>query len=287
LNGGRLGLVDPPDREARERRIAAALFFATCASVFLVYLLRWQDAPVLDVDAAAGSNALVFTVALMSILLAHELGHYAAGRAHGVRLALPWFLPAPVLVGTFGAIIRWADVPRSRSALLEMAAAGPLAGLVAVGLTFAVWLFVGPTAHDPGAVELSRPLLWWILGGLVALGEPAPPTTGDPLAFAVWIGCLVTAINLVPIGSLDGGHVVSALAPGRARVVGRVATVSLLALGLLWPGWAIWAAIANLLGPGGDVRATPVAEGRSRAVGAACLVAFVLCATPVPVTARP
>jgi membrane-associated protease RseP (regulator of RpoE activity) len=267
------------DPDTRERRIAGALFLATCCSVFGVYLWRWQAVPGFD----GGWRALAFTTTLMGILLAHELGHYAAGRAHGIRLAMPWFLPAPVLVGTFGAIIRWGDVPRTRSALLEMGAMGPLAGLVAVVGVVVVWLWGGPVGEADGGLVLARPLLWWVLSFGLTGAAPPEVSTQDPLAFAAWIGTLVTSMNLLPIGQLDGGHVAAALWPGRARTIARAATVLALVMGLLWPGWAVWVALAWLMGtPSEAPRDARPPDRRARRVAWLTAFAFVSTVTPVP-----
>lgn len=276
------GALNPgADPDVRERRIAVASLVATCLSVYFVYLLRWQDGPWIEGSGGAAWRALLFAGALMTILLAHELGHWLTARAHAIRLALPWFLPAPVLVGTFGAVIRWSDAPRTRTGWLEMAAMGPLAGLVAVSIAVVAWLGAG--ASPAGTIELSRPLLWW-LAAAVLTGE-APPVLSaqDPVAFAAAIGALVTAMNLLPIGQLDGGHVAGALFPAHARAISRVTTVLLLAMGLIWPGWAVWAALANLIGgpaePPRDAR-PPTARAKAMAIG--CGIAFVLCFTPIP-----
>jgi membrane-associated protease RseP (regulator of RpoE activity) len=254
------------------------LFLGTCGSVFLVYWLRWQDEP-----PAAGSacRALLFTVTLMSVLLAHEMGHWACARFHGFRLSLPWFLPAPVFVGTFGAIIRMREHPRTRTALLEMGAMGPLAGLAVVIPVTGTWLALGGGATvASGDLVLSRPLLWWVLSAVLR-GE-APP-----VAFAVWLGCLLTAMNLIPFGQLDGGHIAGALVPSRMRDIGRVVTATLLLGGLFWPGWAIWAGVLHLLGSSAAIavrRDTTPPTGRPIGMALASLAAFCLCFTPIPTT---
>jgi membrane-associated protease RseP (regulator of RpoE activity) len=274
-------LVPRVDPDAFEQRVAVVLFAATCVSVFVVYLTRWQTGPLVDGGGGSGWRSIAFTATLMTILLAHELGHVAAARSHGIRLAPPWFLPIPVLVGTFGAIIRWSDVPRTRAGMLEMGAAGPLAGLAVVVVAAAVSVVAGPV---PGGGELARPLLWWILGFLLTGHAPPPISPQDPLAFAAWIGALVTAMNLLPIGQLDGGHVVSALFPQQSRWIGRGVAVVLLVAGLAWPGWALWAVLATILGRGGGAPRDQRAPGsRSRWVAVASIVAFVLCFTPIPV----
>jgi membrane-associated protease RseP (regulator of RpoE activity) len=274
------GLAERRDPETRERRVAGALFFATCCSVFLVYWLRWRGGGILE-----AWSALLFTATLMSILLGHEMGHYAAGRLHGIRLALPWFLPAPFLVGTFGAIIRWSDVPRTRSGLLEMAAAGPLAGLGVVLVVLLSWMALGPSVPVTDAdVALAQPLLWWIVAGVVRGAPPPAISPEDPLGFAAWIGGLVTAMNLLPVGQLDGGHILYALSPRWARIIGWAVTVALLGAGFWWAGWAAWAAIVHLLGAGpATTRDRAALDRRSKWIAAACCFALILCLCPIPI----
>ncbi len=274
------GLLPHDDDDVRERRIAVALLLCTCASVYLVYLLRWLDGPWIDGSGGALWRAWQFTGTLLGILVCHELGHWLVGRAYGIRLALPWFLPAPFLVGTFGAVIRWSDRPRTRTGWLAMAAAGPLAGFGAVVVAVLVSMALGGSSNTG---TLSRPLLWWVLSYATTGAAPAHPSSQDPVAFAAWIGALVTALNLLPIGQLDGGHVLGALFPGPARNLGRATTVVLLVLGFVWPVWAVWAAVANLLGGPAEppVDATPP-DATARGLAIACVIAWLLCVTPVP-----
>ena len=276
----RNGLLPRDDNELRELRIAVALLLCTCASVYLVYLCRWLEGPWFDPSGGALWRAGEFTLTLLGILVCHEFGHWRVGRGHGIRLALPWFLPAPFLVGTFGAVIRWSDRPRTRTGWLAMAAAGPIAGFAAVVVAAAISIWLGPSS-PPGT--LARPLLWWVLAYAITGGPPASPSPQDPIAFAAWIGALVTAINLLPVGQLDGGHVIGALFPGHARTISRVTTVVLLIAGFVWPVWAVWAAVANFLGgPAEPPRDPTPPDAASRGLAIACLIAWILCATPIP-----
>ena len=280
------GLIRRPDPDARDRRIAGALFFATCTSVFLVYLFGWERQPLLahpDVPL----RALGFTATLMGILLAHELGHFAVARVHGFRLTMPWFLPVPFLVGTLGAIIRMEERPRGRNGLLEMGAAGPLAGLVVIIGVMALRLGMGDVeAVGDEGWTLARPPLWGLMGLALTGGAPPPMSTQDPLAFAAWIGCLVTAMNLLPFGQLDGGHVLAACWPRGARAVGWATTGALLLAGTIWPGWALWAALLHVMGTRHPVEprvAETELSWRAVGVAIAAAVGFALCFTPVPV----
>ncbi|MCO4747591.1 MAG: site-2 protease family protein [Proteobacteria bacterium] len=253
---------------------------ATCASVFAVRALQW--------DAGAGRglfDALVFTFVLIGILLAHELGHYITARVYGFRLSLPLFLPIPVWIGTLGAIIDVREYPRSRGGLVAMGAAGPLAGFAVVVMVAAVAMARGldPVGADEPFV-LSTPLLFRALGWWT--GEGTQISTGDPLAFAAWIGCLVTAINLLPFGQLDGGHAFSALWPERASTAAWVVTGGLLALALWWPWWMVWAIALQVLGARQPMKVRNGAQPPTpleRRLGLLLIPVFVLCFTAMPI----
>jgi len=267
-----------PDDGARRRRRAAGWFGLTCTTVFGVHLFGWQAS--VSWHTIAGS--LAFAATLMGVLLAHELGHFGFARWRGFRISLPWFLPAPFLVGTLGAIIEVEERPRTRLDLIGLGVSGPVAGLLAVTLVLAVRALLG-SAGDSSDWALARPLLWWVVGW--PLGNTEPPTPTDPLGFAAWIGCLVTAMNLLPFGQLDGGHVLGGVWPRRRRAVGWATTAMLLALGLLWPPWALWAGVLHLMGahaplhPRQEEASLPWA-GWAAAAGA--LAVLSLCFTPVP-----
>lgn len=272
-----------PTSDSRELAMSAASLVATLASVLGVTAWRWTAGgrPVGEVLP----GALVFAGGLLGGLLAHELGHYTVARWHGFRLSLPVFLPFPAWMGTLGAVIQLREEPRTRAGLLEMGAAGPLVGLAVVALTACVWLFEGAHAPVDGAPRFARPLLLWALAPLFGYREPPFPADGDPLGLAVAMGCLVTAMNLLPIGQLDGGHVANALAPRGARWLGWGTTLALIGLAALWPGWGVWAASVHLLGAGRGVevrRSERRLPERSAWTAVAAALAFALTFTPVP-----
>lgn len=273
-------LVARPDPEVRERRLAAGLLGVTGLSVALAYRAGvggpWTD-------PGALGRALVFAGALLGILGVHELGHRLVAARHGMRVSWPLFLPAPFFVGTLGAVIRIDDRPRNRTALLEMGAAGPLAGFLAIGAVIGLRLALG----SPGDVgePLTRPLVWWVLGAALT-GEVPPLGTADPLGYAAWVGCLITAMNLLPFGQLDGGHVWTALRPELGAATSWGVTVGLGLGGLAWSGWWWWALLLWALGArhplpvhGPEDQAPSV---RGRALAGGCAVAFLACFTPVP-----
>jgi len=229
-----------------------------------------------------------FSGALMSILLAHEMGHYWVARRHGFRLSLPYFLPFPTVFGTAGAIIRLRSRPPNRTALLEMGAAGPLAGMLfaLVALCLGLPHTAQAPALEPGAyIIFNDPLLVkWI--GWCVLGEaPDRYASFHPFALAGWVGCLVTAINLVPIGQLDGGHVVGAAFPRFARKISLALVLLAVVGGFFWPGWWVWAVLIWFLGGRENLEVPnhPGLTTRARVIAWTTLVVFVLTFMPVPV----
>ena len=232
---------------------------------------------------------LPYSLALMAILLIHELGHYVAGRLHGVKVTLPYFIPVPMGLGTFGAFIQIRSVIPDRRKLFDVGAAGPLAGL-AIALPALYFGLKGTAAAPSGAgVSLSSSmLLSWVYS--LANGEPVGPDHVimlSPLAFAGWLGVLVTVLNLIPVGQLDGGHVAYALLGRRhAETLGWVAIFLLLALGIFyWSGWLTWAFLIFIVGAAKHEPALNelAALGwRRRAVGIFTFVLLFLIMTPVP-----
>ncbi len=197
---------------------------------------------------------LPFAVTLLSILGVHELGHYFTARRYRIRVTLPYFIPVPVGLGTFGAFIKMKSPVTDRRALFDVGIAGPLAGLclavpaVIVGLAWSQLL--PETRSGQVGIVLGEPLLFSLLQW-VALG-PLPDGTDvllHPVAFAGWIGLFVTALNLLPIGQLDGGHVSYAVVGTHHRKVAIVTVAILVVMGIaFWPGWLFWAALALILG---------------------------------------
>lgn len=181
------------------------------------------------------SAGWVFSVPLMSILLAHEFGHFFAGMYHRVDVSLPYFIPVPLMPGTMGAIIRIRERIRSRNALLDIGAAGPLAGM-AVAIPILVYgISTSPIEPIPETDYLveGRSILY--SGLLYAIKGPIPAGYDimlSPTAFAGWFGLLVTMINLVPFGQLDGGHVGYALFGTKQNEVSRWVQRSLPILGI-------------------------------------------------------
>ncbi len=246
------------------------------------------DFPVRDPGLLA--RGAPFSGALLAILAAHEFGHYVAARRYGLRVTLPFFIPLPVLspIGTLGAVIKMKTPIYTRRMLLDVGAAGPIAGMV-LALPIVVWgVLHSPVlpAGEVAGIRLGEPLLF---KAVVALAGATPPEGHEvvlgSVAFAGWIGFLVTALNLLPLGQLDGGHVLYALAGRAQHAVGWVCFAALVVLGWWWPGWYVWALLILVLV---RIRHPPVLDpevglnATRQAVGWGSLALFIVCFAPVP-----
>ena len=297
-DGEWLVLPPPPARErpplpspwkGASRNIV--LFFATAASVFYLGYLQFES-------VGGGARLLL---GLFSILLAHEMGHYLACRYYRVDATLPYFIPSPwfpvalgvwvplSFVGTFGALIRIRDRFPDRKSLFDVGIAGPLAGfavclpVLALGILEA--RLVVDTPREFGQ-SLGEPLLFQLAVPLVRGRIPEGMTLSlGPLGLAAWFGLLVTALNLMPVGQLDGGHAVYALLRDRAVYVSRLAWLSCIAMIVFFgPSWILWAILLRIIG----MRHPPTIDdtapvGRARVVVACVgLAVFVLSFLPNP-----
>ena len=198
-------------------------------------------------------RGLPFSMTLMTILLVHEMGHFVVSRLHGVAATPPFFIPGPpFLIGTFGAFIRM-RTPTNRAALFDVGAAGPWAGfLVAIpavlyGLAHSE---VRPLVAQASGIVLGDSLVFGWLAHLALGVSPADVTIMlHPVALAGWFGLFVTFLNLLPVGQLDGGHVVYALLGRKHRWVARAAVATILVLATLgWYGWLLWAVMIAVIG---------------------------------------
>lgn len=233
---------------------------------------------------------LPFSLTLMTILLVHELGHYTTARAHGVRATLPFFIPGPPFIGTFGAFIAMRSAPADRRSLFDVAAAGPLAGLILAVPAVIAGLNLSTLADTDAKGEgigLGSSLLLTLLTKLT-LGHFADDVniTLHPIAFAGWIGLFVTALNLLPVGQLDGGHIIYALFGARHIWISRLTFLFILSLGLLrwWDGWIVWGVLLLFLGfrhPACLDPYTPL-DFKRKILGWFMIVLFILTFIPVP-----
>lgn len=305
---GTLGALRPP-------LLNVLLFFLTFASAFMAGTF-FKDTqlpePTRDEMLRHGAG---FSAALLFIMLSHEMGHFVLARKHRVDATWPFFIPAPLLsiVGTLGAVIRLRSLPRTRRALLDIGAWGPIAGFVATILVLIVGLRLSTIV--PAEPEIQR---WSIFEAFMTRMQQGhwPPARGDafdfgqtlgmalcqrlvvgalpagkslalhPVAIAGWFGFLLTALNLLPLGQLDGGHVVYGASPRLHRLLGPPVSAALLALGIFtaFPGWILWGLLMGLgLSMHPELPAPEERlDGPRRALILISLVIFVLSFSPVP-----
>lgn len=323
----------PVARPAPRYWVHLLLLLLTVGTTFTSYLLYfhfqrpyWPD----EVSREAAFRALSFSLSLLAILGSHEMGHYLLARYHRVDTSLPYFIPLPVLgVGTLGAVIRIRDRIPHRNALVDIGAAGPLAGL-AVALPILLWGLSRSTVVDAPGVAQAFPgddSLWaygrdvfaWVMEklthappvdvaevhaarvqtvfgdsllmqGLTRLALGPIPEGKDvlvhPVVIAGWFGLLVTLLNLMPVGQLDGGHMAYALWGKRAHWVGRAVAALLLFLTLfVTASWGLWLLVTSKLVGFGHPEVVEPLEPLSpsrKLICALCLLALIGCAMPVP-----
>lgn len=265
-------------------------------------------------------SGVPFAISILAILLAHEFGHYLAARYHRTHVTLPYFIPFPLsYFGTMGAFIQLKEPPRNKRVLLDIGIAGPLAGLVVAVPVLLIGLSLSevsqiPRALQPGlAISMEGNSILYLAAKYLTFGQllPEPTNYGSispglywlryfftsqpfpfggmdvmlhPVAWAGWAGLLVTALNLIPAGQLDGGHVLYVLLGRRARAFLPVILGILILLGTVWSGWWLWAGIIFLLG---RVHAEPLdqitpLDPRRRLIAISGLLIFILVFTPVP-----
>jgi len=229
-----------------------------------------------------------FSLTLMSILFAHEMGHYLACLRYRVYATLPFFVPAPTLIGTLGAFIRIKSPIRSRQALFDIGIAGPIAGFVLAVPAMLVGLML--SKHSPELVaqselQFNSPLIFQLAHWVIpSLRYPMSETALHPVAIAAWVGMFMTALNLLPGGQLDGGHIVYAVWPKWHRRISAYLVLALIPMGLFfWAGWLAWAAILMTFGMRHPmVPEEPGLDARRKWIAAFGLLMFVLTILPTP-----
>ncbi|HKV78220.1 MAG TPA: site-2 protease family protein [Candidatus Sulfotelmatobacter sp.] len=210
-------------------------------------------------------HGIPFSAALLIILLSHEMGHYLLCRYYGVRATLPFFIPAPTLIGTLGAVIRIKAPIRSRAALFDIGIAGPIAGFVMAIAWLAVAIMLSkPVGRGMAAsdLQLGYPAIFHVVQNVLRQFAPNRAVAVlplsrvylHPIAVAAWVGMYATALNLLPSGQLDGGHIVYALAPGAHRMISWATVIILVGLGAVAYhadhqnySWWVWAGLITVM----------------------------------------
>jgi membrane-associated protease RseP (regulator of RpoE activity) len=232
-----------------------------------------------------------FSVALMAILLAHEFGHFLLCEKYQVNATLPFFIPAPTLIGTMGAFIRIKSPIRSRRALFDIGVAGPIAGFVVAFPLLVLGLALSKPMTPANGIEslgIGFPAIFhlahWMLTPWSATAVPLGRLALHPIAVAAWVGMFATALNLLPGGQLDGGHIIYAVAPRTHKWVSRVSVGILAILSCFWIGWLVWAAILGVTGwrhP--PVPAWPELDSRRRVLALVPVLLLALTFVPAPI----
>lgn len=245
-----------------------------------------------------------FALPFLGVLLVHEMGHYVAARAHRVRATLPYFIPFPPyfsIIGTVGAFIRLMGPTVRRAILFDVGCSGPLASFLVSIPALAVGLALSETV--PGRATVATPFAIHFAGQTVWLGNGlathliasffGPGAIGDrlillhPLALVGWLGLFVTMLNLLPLGQLDGGHILYALAPGRHGIAARILLACMVPLGLIWGGWWAWGIVVLVVSRGRIdhpkvLHQQPSIGGLRRGLGWALIAIFLFTFVPVP-----
>ncbi len=306
-------------RPAQRPLLHLALFLLTLVTIFEAFVSSqpgtWNRTNVGD--------AIAFSLSLVAILGSHEMGHFLLARRHRVDASLPYFIPLPHLgFGTLGAVIRIRSPIPTRNALVDIGAAGPLAGFL-VAVPILIWGYSHAVLVDvPVAAASSFPplesawpvarfvLRYFLLGEEPAIAganfgdslltllvqqltvgtlPPGKDVLANPYIIAGWFGCIVTTLNLIPIGQLDGGHLAFANLGGRAVPVGKVAALGLLGLVLFFNvSWLLWLLVVSVAvgfrHPEVERPEEPL-DARRLCICIACAVVFILCFIPSPIRA--
>jgi hypothetical protein len=234
--------------------------------------------------------SLIYTVVLLGILLGHELAHYLACQHYKIDATLPYFIPAPTLIGTMGAFIRIRSPITKKQQLFDIGIAGPLTSFVLSLPAMVFGLFLSkavPSFPNDESILFGDPLIFKFVGGLFFKGIPESfDIIPHPIAFAGWVGILVTALNLFPVGQLDGGHVTYALFGKKSLKLAPYIIGIFVLLGFFfWVGWFVWALLIYFLGLkhprilDEDIPLSP----RRKLLSAFILIIFVVSFTPQPV----
>lgn len=314
IDGGEEGVWTPPHTSPHRYWLHLLLFLLTLGATTVVgaRLARNFEAgqpAVYQVENLAAYGELLsaprawvaglaYSLTLLVILLAHEMGHFLACRRYGLDASLPYFMPFPSIIGTLGAFIRIRSPIYFRRVLFDVGIAGPLAGFALVLPVAMIGIACSKVVPGIGAradLTFGTPFLFWILERLWLPGASAADISLHPAAQAAWVGAFATALNLLPIGQLDGGHILYAFFGDKHRWLSKLFVFALVPLGLLdfrngkflvpgyWP-WLLWAVILFFFG----MRHPMICDStrldrRRRILGAVALAIFLLCFMVAPI----
>jgi membrane-associated protease RseP (regulator of RpoE activity) len=273
--------------------VVGARIYANFAAHQPVFSFNDDSIPLFPVEwmwqaPARLMHGLLFSLTLMFILFAHEMGHYLYARHYRVYATPPFFIPFPSLIGTLGAFIRIKGPIPNRSALFDIGIAGPIAGFipscaaVLVGLSLSQPLAFSsvPLGNQPGF-----PCAFYLAARLLHLGVPLTSLSLHPIAFAGWVGMFATALNLLPGGQLDGGHILFSVFPKLHRWISLSVVIALVPLTkYYWIGWMIWAVVLWLTSHHPPIPRRPGISATRKGLAVFAVAILALAFTPTPIT---
>jgi Zn-dependent protease len=230
---------------------------------------------------------LPFSLSLMFILFAHEMGHYLYARHYRVYATPPFFVPFPSLIGTLGAFIRIKSPIPSRASLFDIGIAGPIAGFIPACVAMVVGLSLSrPITGSAGTqFQLGFPLAFEFAAYAMRINVPLSSLSLHPLAAAAWVGLFATSLNLLPGGQLDGGHILYSVSPRLHRSVTTLTVLALVPLGKYqWTGWFLWAVLLAMTSRHPSVPRYPGVAGRRRILAFLAVIMLIVSFTPAPLT---
>ena len=296
----------PPFSLKKKLWLNILLFVITACSIFYFGLslsFSYKHADILVQNSEFSSDlslvfsseviglSIIYTVVLLGILLSHELGHFLTCRYYQINATLPYFIPFPNLIGTMGAFIKIKSPIKKKHQLFDIGIAGPLTGFIfsipALVYGLSQSKVVPSIAAKGGNIMLGDSLLLKIIEGMIF--KNIPPNSDiflHPIAFAGWVGLLVTALNLFPMGQLDGGHVSYAILGSKSRNLARIFLAIFFVLGIFfWVGWFLWAFLILFMGmrhPAIEDEAEPLSQGR-KIIAYVIVLIFILSFIPDPI----
>lgn len=306
-------LVATPTEQSRDSGIPwtnIVLFGATLFSTLFAGAVGWYFVPLSEIasNPLALLQAWPFTAAVLGVLLVHELGHYAAGRYHNVDVSLPYVIPFVPPFGTLGAVIKMRSRMPSRKVLFDIGVAGPIAGLVATVVVTIIGLSLGPIevpahvierAQEGETIVFNNPplleLIATVMGAETSYGDPT--LSPHPVVFGGWVGMFFTLLNLLPVGQLDGGHMVRAMIGQRQETVAAVVPGALFGIAaylyvgrglglndsvLLWAIWGLFTLVIAYNGPATPADESPL-DRRRIGIGLLTFGVGLLCFMLVPI----
>ncbi|MEO0293094.1 MAG: site-2 protease family protein [candidate division WOR-3 bacterium] len=245
-----LTFIPLPEKKERKDWINFLLLIMTFITTLIAGALQLEVNPFSPIFNII--KGIPFSLSIMLIIGSHELGHYLLARKNNVDASLPYFIPAPHLIGTFGAIIKMRSPIKDRNSLIEIGAGGPIIGFIVSTIVLLIGLHLSEPvsiSDYKGGLTLGDSILIKLFTRIYFHTLPEGKDISlHPIAFAGWIGYFITALNLLPVGQLDGGHILYALINEKSKIVGWIVFGIAILLSFFWIGWIVWAILFLVIG---------------------------------------